>query len=100
MLEHELLPCEGSRSLRVGLFRKEGSLDVSYSLTSDPSDPARGHQPKQGHQTLGVLPDDVERLTAQVNEVLELLGGLIPAIDDIGHVRGQHKRRTVSIATR
>ena len=44
--------------------------------------------------------DKVERLTAEVNELLEAAAGLLPIVDDIGHVRGQHEGGAVPARVR
>lgn len=44
---------------------------------------------------MGVLADQVVSLAAQVDEVVEAAGGLVPAVDDVRHVRGEDKRGPV-----
>lgn len=44
---------------------------------------------------MGVLADQVVSLAAQVDEVVEAAGGLVPAVDDIRHVRGEDERGPV-----
>lgn len=39
--------------------------------------------------------DEVVGLTAQVHKVMETTGRFVSSVDDIGHVRGEHKRSTV-----
>ena len=34
-------------------------------------------------------------LTAQIDKVLELVGRFVAPVDNIGHIRGQHKRRSI-----
>lgn len=41
---------------------------------------------------MGVLADQVVGLAAQVDEVVEAAGGLVPTVDDVRHVRSEDER--------
>ena len=51
---------------------------------------------KQIHKEVGVFPQYVKRCTAIVDELLEAMALLVATIDDVSHVRRQHKRRSVA----
>ena len=51
---------------------------------------------KQIHKEVGVFPQDVKRCTAVVDELLEAMTLLVATIDDVSHVRRQHKWRSVA----
>lgn len=53
------------------------------------------HQLQQAHEELGVFPDDVVGLAAEINEALETLR--IPASfrEKVVHLRGEDERSTV-----
>jgi len=48
--------------------------------------PPSSHQPQQVEEEVGVLADQVVGLAAQVDEVVEAAGGLVPPVDDVRHV--------------
>lgn len=54
--------------------------------------PPNPHQPQQVEEEVGVLADQVVGLAAQVDEVMEAAGGLVPPVDDIRHVRSEDER--------
>lgn len=54
--------------------------------------PPSPHQPQQVEEEVGVLADQVVGLAAQVDEVVEAAGGLVPPIDDVRHVRSEDER--------
>lgn len=53
------------------------------------------HQRQQVEEKPGVLSDEVIGLAAQVYKQLEATGGTLPSVDDVCHVGGQDKRRSV-----
>ena len=42
-------------------------------------------------------PDDIKCFTAQVDKVVELVRRFVTPVDDVGHVIGEHERRTVAL---
>ena len=38
-------------------------------------------------------------MTAQIDEMLELLRRFVTTVDDVGHVRGEHEWRSISLET-
>lgn len=54
--------------------------------------PPGSHQPQQVEEEVGVFADQVVGLAAQVDEVVEAAGGLVPTVDDVRHVRSEDER--------
>ena len=54
------------------------------------------YQWKQVNEEIGMFSKDVEGLTTNVNKMLELVALSITIVDNIRHVRGQHKLYSVS----
>lgn len=54
------------------------------------------YQPQQVQEQVCVLPDQVVCLTTQVHKVMEAAGWFVSSVNDIRHVRGEHKGGAVS----
>lgn len=53
------------------------------------------HQSEQMEDQIAVFSNDVKRLTTQIDEVVELGGGFVATVYNIGHVRCKYERCSI-----
>lgn len=82
---------KGRRRLGIRLAGQQSVAHIVDGVRRDARNARGGHQRQHVQNQIAMFAHNIERLTAQVDKVMELRGRPIAAIDHVRHVGGQHE---------